>query len=249
VSPRGSKYLVLLAILAASGLVLLASTQTWYTLHLTTAADHPAPVVIPGSTASPALTALSLAGLALAGALAIGGRVARVVLGVLGILLSGCLVLSASLTIADPVASGISTVTTQTGVAGDNSVRHLVASVDSGVWPVVAVIGAVLMLLASVAVFITGRWWPTASRRYQTVRFAPADGSSDASSIEDLLDAESEGNESEDDDFHDDDPGAAGARESSHERTPDDPGAAKAAARDAAIDKWDDLSRGSDPTR
>jgi uncharacterized membrane protein (TIGR02234 family) len=229
---RTVKYLVLLAILVGSGLVLLASTQDWYSLHLTTASGDTAPVVVPGSTAAPALTALSLAGLALAGALAIGGRVARVVLAVLGLLVGGCLVLSVALAIGSPVHSGITVITKQTGVAGDSSVQRLVASVDGTVWPGVALAGSILVVLAAIAVLVTGAAWPSASRRYQPVRFEQADGTQP-----DLDELMREGDD-EDDADADGTPTSEGTGEPER----------KERARDRAIDNWDELSKGSDPT-
>jgi len=201
-SARRIKYTIILVVILASGLGLLASTQTWYTVHLTGAANHPSPLVVPGSTAAPALTALSLAGLAVAGALAISGRIARVIVGILAVVLGGCVVLSAVLAMANPDASASSVVTTATGIAGDTSVTHLIARADATVWPVAALLAGVVVGLAGLTALITTRRWPGASRRYQAARFAPAP----------------------------------------ERAAPENP-------RDAAIDKWDDLSRGDDPTR
>ncbi|MDQ1583534.1 MAG: hypothetical protein QOF36_1588 [Microbacteriaceae bacterium] len=211
------KLILMLSILAGSLLALVASTQVWFSLHLTSAANHTAPVTVQGSVAAPALTALSLAGLALAAALAIAGRIARVVLGVLGALLGACILLSAGIAVGAPEQAGTPAVTTVTGVSGTASVRHLVAGIDSSVWPWVAIVGGAMLVVAGIAVLVTSRSWPGASRRYQAVRFEPADDSAAAF-------AEEAG-----------EPGEA---------TPSGP-----ASRDAAIDNWDELSRGEDPTR
>jgi len=199
---RRTKYTILLVIILASGLGLLSSTQTWYTVHLTRAADHPSPLIVAGSTAAPALTALALAGLAVAGALAISGRIARVVVGILGVLLGGCIVLSAVLAMADPDASASSVVTTATGIAGDTSVTHLIVRADATIWPAAGLVAGVVVALAALATLVTTRGWPAGSKRYQATRFVSAD----------------------------------------EKPEPDNP-------RDAAIDNWDDLSRGDDPTR
>jgi Tryptophan-associated transmembrane protein (Trp_oprn_chp). len=223
---RRVKYTSMLATVAGSGLALLGATQGWYTLHLTTSADHSAAVVVQGSTAAPALTALALAGLALTAALAIAGRVARMVLGVLGVLIGGCVLFSAFTAIADPVRSGASAVTTVTGVAGDTSVAHLVERVDASVWPWVTVTGGVLLVLANIAVLATSARWPGASRRYQAVAaatpVAPALNRPDATE-------QAEAAEQTD--------------------APEQAEAERPSARDAAIDSWDELSRGEDPTR
>ncbi|PJJ63152.1 Trp biosynthesis-associated membrane protein [Compostimonas suwonensis] len=173
---RGSarvKYLILLLVAVSSGIGLLAWSQPWSTLTLLTGATIP----VDGSVAAPALSALSLAGLALAAALAIAGPVFRIVLGILDILLGGCVLLSASLALADPVAAGASAVTTTTGVAGSDSVSALVDSWSSTAWGAVAVAGGILTVVGGLAVCVTSRRWPASSRRYQPVVLVPADGS------------------------------------------------------------------------
>lgn len=200
-SSRRTKYVLLLVIILASGLGLLASTQTWYTVHLTAAANHPATLAVPGSNAAPALTALSLAGMAVAGALAIAGRIARLIVAVLGILLAGCIVLSSVLAIIAPDSTATSVVTTATGIAGDASVAHLIARADATLWPVVGLAAGVIIALAAIAVLVTSGRWPSGSKRYQAVRFAEVE----------------------------------------HQPVADN-------ARDAAIDNWDELTRGDDPT-
>jgi len=210
----------LLAIVAGSGLALLASTQTWSTLHLKAAAGHQAVVTVQGSAAAPALTALALAGLALVAALAIAGRLIRIVLGVLGILIGVSVLLSALSAVTDPVQAAAPAVTAATGVAGRASVAHLVSRVDASFWPWFAIVGGALLILCSLAVLVTSDRWPGPSKRYQAVRFEPT--------------AESHPHGDEAADANPD--AAADA-------------APPAAGRDAAIDSWDELSRGEDPTR
>ncbi|TAM69934.1 MAG: hypothetical protein EPN48_05925 [Microbacteriaceae bacterium] len=222
---RRVKYGILLSVIAAGGLALLAATQTWYTVHLTAEADHAEGIEVPGSVAAPALTALAIAALALALALAISGRVGRVVLAVLGLLVGGSIILSASTAIANPPSTVISTVTKVTGIAGNASVTRLIGTIDAGIWPAVGLIGGILAVLASVAVAVTGRRWPSSSRRYDAVRFTEAGTA------------------------HRDDGTAATGHEtaSTDAAHPERPPAEN--TRDAAIDTWDDLSRGEDPTR
>lgn len=203
------KFGIILAIILLSALALLASTQTWYTLQLSAAANHPGSLDVSGSKAAPALTALALAGIALAGALAISGAIARIVVGALGFVLGGCITLSAVLAIAQPAATGISAVTDATGIGGSTAVIKLITRADSSVWPIVALIVGVLIALAGIAILATIRRWPESSRRYQSAHFEPADGQQ---------------------------------QEHSAER----PKAEN--SRDAAIDSWDELSKGDDPT-
>ena len=199
--PERMKLPAILGILAGSGLGLLAWSQTWFAVRLVdgAAAGGAATHDVGGATASPAIAALALAGLALAGALAIAGPLIRIVLGLLAAVLGGCLVLAASLSSADPVASVAGAVAEATGVAGADSTAGLIASVTATAWPAVAIAGGVLVVLAGVLVVATGRAWPT-SRRYGGGARVAADGT------------------------------------------------AKVATSDRAVDHWDGLSRGDDPT-
>ena len=73
------KLLLIVAGAALGALLLLSWTQSWFSLVL----DGGQRLDVPGQSAAPALSALGLACLALAGALAIAGRVLRIVLGVI----------------------------------------------------------------------------------------------------------------------------------------------------------------------
>lgn len=197
---------VIIATVAGSALGLLSWSQTWFDLRL---ADAPAQgggeaIAVAGSVASPALAALSLAGLALVAALAIAGPAVRVVLGILEVVLGGCLVLATALTLGSPVAAVAPAVTDATGVTGAEPTAELVASVAATGWPAAAVVGGVLLVVAGLVVLVTGTRWPASSRRYRGARLAETSGAR-------LGD---------------------GAR----------------AASDRAIDDWDELSRGDDPT-
>lgn len=204
---RTLKLSTILAVLVGAVLGLAGATQTWYTITLTARAGHFAPVVVTGSTAAPALTALSLAGLALALALAIGGRLARVIIGVVGVLLGVCLVLAS---VGDPrhTAAVRDAISKATGIAGTASVNALIGHVSATVWPAAAIAGGVIIGLGSLAALLTGRLWPGGSRRYDAVRFEETD-----------------------------DQASARPRRAPAPR----PG-------DSAVDDWDELTRGEDPS-
>lgn len=197
----------IVATIVGAGLALLSWSQTWFALELTDASAQGSgdAIAVPGSTASPALAALGLAGLALAAALAIAGPAIRIVLGALEVVLGGCVLLAAWLTLGDPVGAVSPAVTDATGVSGSGPTAELVASADPTAWPVAVVIGGVLLVAAGVVVLATGTRWPASSRRYRAARLA--DAGEPVS-------------------------GAAAGR----------------AASDRAIDDWDELSRGDDPT-
>lgn len=197
------KLLTIVAIVVGAGLGLAGATQTWYTVTLSAASGHAAPVLVSGSDASPALTALSLAGLALALALAISGRIARAIVGVIGVIL-GATVIFAS--VGDPRDSaGVRDVVSKaTGITGTAAVRPLIDKVDASAWPILALIGGIVIVLGSLAAVTTGARWPGGSRRYDAVRFEGADGQTSVTSQE-------------------------------------RPG-------DTAVDDWDELTRGDDPS-
>jgi hypothetical protein len=96
-----------------------------------------------------------------------------------------------------PLAAVAPTVTEATGLAGASAVSDVVASVTPTFWPILALVGWVLLLASAVFALLTWRRWKAGGRRYRTGADAPA-----------------------------------------HVEGPVD-----------AIDSWDDLSRGTDPTR
>lgn len=208
-TPARMKLPSILAIIVGAGLVLLSWSQTWFELVIeaSTAVGAGDPIAVAGNLASPALAALGLAGLAVAPALGIAGPGIRFVLGVLGVVVGGCVLLAAGMSLADPIGSVSAAVTEATGVAGAAPTAELVASAAATPWPWVAVLGGIVLVIAALAVLVTGRRWPASSRRYSDSRLA------------------------------DDTAGAAGAAPS-----------AERPASDRAIDDWDGLSRGDDPT-
>ncbi|ROQ41018.1 putative membrane protein (TIGR02234 family) [Frondihabitans sp. PhB188] len=176
---RSTKLPSILIGFALSGVVLLAYTQTWVSVNVTSPSGGKVDVAAAGSAAAPALSALSLAGLALFGAITIAGPVFRVVLGALEVLLGGCVVLSAILATVDPVASATTAITKVTGIAGRDSVATIVNSHSMTAWPWVALVAGLAMAALGVAVITTSRRWPASARRYQAVRLVAADQTAD----------------------------------------------------------------------
>ncbi|MFT2816252.1 Trp biosynthesis-associated membrane protein [Leifsonia sp. A12D58] len=225
-SARRIKLSLILLILAASVLVLLAWTQTW--VHVTIGAETGVELElqVDGATASPALTALALAGLALAGALTIAGPVIRLILGVLEILIGASVFIASYSVIQSPAAASGPAVTDATGIAGNHSIELTVTAASVTAWPFVAIAGGVVMVIAGLAVIVTSRRWPGSTKRFQAVSLAPVDAESAAA----LADA----------------PDAHSAQASTSTTQASTPMTADAAA-DAVVD-WDELSRGEDPT-
>lgn len=166
---RRVKSLTLLAGLLVSALTLLAWTQEWFHLTLRGAETPVSALTVTGSVAAPALSALSLAGLALVAALAISGPIVRVTCGVLQVAIGAAVVASSLAALQAPIASTTAAVTKATGVSGATSVAALVASAEASIWPWIAVgLGFVTALIGLVVVFTTRRW-PSATRRYEAV--------------------------------------------------------------------------------
>lgn len=210
-SARRLKLGHILVVLGASGLALLAWTQVWVYTAVGQSGSALQSLEVSGSTAAPGVTALALAGLALAGALSIAGPVIRLVLGILEVLLGFSVVLSALLAITDPAAASAGAVTDATGISGADSVVDAVVSAAVTPWPFVALLAGVIMTGAGVGVLATAGRWPGATSRYQAVRFDVAE--------------------------------PAGATDAEGQDTIE----ASAPERDA-VDDWDGLSRGEDPT-
>jgi hypothetical protein len=156
-------------------LTLLATTQTWWTLRI----DGPS-IVVAGTSAAPALSALSLCGLALAAALAIAGPGFRLILGLIQLLVAFTVVLTSILSLKDPEEPSASLITKATGVTGDTSLHHLILGVTYTAWGWIAVLIGILAFLAGAWLLATFRMWPPASRKYQATRFVAADGPRDA---------------------------------------------------------------------
>lgn len=172
---RRLRLYTIFGVIVIAGLSLLTTTQTWWTLHLT---GRSLPIV--GTVAAPALAALALCGLVLAAALALAGPLFRVILGVLEMLLAFTIVLTSIMSLANPDQPSETTVSTATGIAGAKSIAALITSVDVTPWGYVAVVLGFLAFLAGLWIIASSRVWPVATRKYQPVKFAAADGPRDS---------------------------------------------------------------------
>lgn len=170
--PRRYKSRALIATIALSGLTLLTWTGQWFSLSVSGGGAVKRTVLsITGDVAAPGLVALALAGLALAGALAIAGPVFRYALGILQVLLGFTVALSSFVALQNPVHAAENAVTAATGISGSASVAALVTADSVTAWPFLAALFGLLTMAVGVFVFVTNRRWPRSSRRYQAVRF------------------------------------------------------------------------------
>ncbi|MGN6444877.1 Trp biosynthesis-associated membrane protein [Amnibacterium sp.] len=155
------RLVVVLGVLLAGALAVLASTQTFATATVT---GVRAPVVVAGQAAAPALAPLGIVALALGIALTIAGRVARVVLGVVLVLLAAAVLAVSFPSVVDDAAGTKGAIVTATGVS---QVDPFVVARHGTAWPLVAVIAGVLALVLGLVVVIRGRRWTTGGRRFR----------------------------------------------------------------------------------
>ncbi|MET0830592.1 MAG: Trp biosynthesis-associated membrane protein [Microbacterium sp.] len=198
---RRARLLCVLAALAVGAIGVISSTQTWLIVMLDDGAQQE--LAVTGAAAVPVLAPLSLAVLALGGALSIVGLVLRYVFGALTVAIAATVgFLSAQVAFTTPVSAVASTVTSATGITGTDAVASLVSSITATPWPAITLAASALLLVGGLLILATARNWGRSGRRYVSDAAAPA---------------------------------AAGT-EATASRPVD------------AIDSWDDLSRGADPT-
>lgn len=169
---RRARLLSVVAIVLAGAVGIISSTQTWLVVSLVAAGDD---LPVPGASAVPVLAPLSLAVLALGGALSIVGLVLRYVFGALTVAAAGVLVwLTAPIAFAPPVAAVAGTVTEATGISGAGAVADLVTGLSATPWPASTLVAWVMLLAGGLLTLVTARSWRRAGRRYDTERAATA---------------------------------------------------------------------------
>lgn len=178
------------------------------------------PLEVSGSAAMPVLAPLALAALAVAAATSIAGRFLSYAAAVLAILLGSALTVLLWAPSTGHTAAAIApTVTEATGIAGTDAIAALVRRVDTTAWPIIALVLSVVLLVVGLFALVTAHAWPRTGRRYRTSS-RPRGADAAARGVERGLSV------------------AASGETSATSTAPLD-----------AIDSWDDLSHGSDPTR
>lgn len=172
-TPGRLRGLLLAATALLPALVFLAWSQLWFTLTLTASSGDPLPLEVRGDVAASALAPLALAVLTIVAALALAGRVFRMVFGVLEALLGACVIIVTLVSIGDPAASSAHAVTEVTGVSGEESIADLIASTAVSGWPALAVGAGIGIIIVGALVASTAPRWPVSGRRY--ARTTPAE--------------------------------------------------------------------------
>jgi hypothetical protein len=207
-SPRVGRTAAVAVLVVLGGALLATSAAPWLLVPVSTAIAE-ATVSVPGSAAVPAVPASALVVLAGGLAVAIAGRVARVVAAVV-VAGAGLLAAVAAVRfVADPAAAALAASAEATGL------RELAGAPSVTPWPVVTAGLGGLAALAAVTVALGSRRWASGAGGRRFERAAPDGGASSGETAR----AGSAGTEAE-----------------------------PADVRTRAMDDWDALSRGEDPT-
>ncbi|WP_298036207.1 Trp biosynthesis-associated membrane protein [uncultured Microbacterium sp.] len=192
---RRARSITVAGFLLAGGIGIISSTQTWLTV---VRADAGEAILVPGADAIVLLAPLSLAVLALGAAMSLVGTVLRLIFAALALATGGLLgVWTVQLLIDVPLSAVASVVTETTGLAGTTALEMMIAEITASAWPMIALAGWIVLIIAALFALITGAHWKRGGRRFRTDAAPPATTTGPVD----------------------------------------------------AVDSWDDLTRGTDPTR
>lgn len=164
---RRARLIAVLITLATGAVGVISATQTWLTVMLAGGAQQT--IDVPGAEAVPVLAPLSLAVLALGAALSIVGLVLRIAFGVLTVMIALALAVpSTAVAVATPVSAVAAAVTAATGIAGDDAIGVLVASIIATPWPWTTVVCSAILCVAGVFTLATARTWTRGGRRFES---------------------------------------------------------------------------------
>lgn len=150
----------------AAGLGLWAATRTWVLVDVQATTVQVPQIVVDGSQAAPAVTALCVVVLAAALALLIGGKVVRYIIGAISVL-AGTGVISAGLNGAlNPQGAAAGAVAEATGL------KDIVADYQVSAWPMVVAVAGALIVLQGICVLLAAGHWSktTKTTKYDRVR-------------------------------------------------------------------------------
>ena len=157
----GSRPAVVLLVLVGAGLALLAAGRTWVGQPV---AGVPGlrTVTASGQVAAPGVSAAALVAAAGAIALAVAGRVVRMVVAAVELLSGLGIAALVQVVLADPSGALAPTLETATGQAGAGA-----GSASSTGWPWLALVAAILILVGGGVAAWRGRSWGTGGRRFE----------------------------------------------------------------------------------
>ena len=165
-----TRKVVVVLLTVAAGIVLLAAGRAEWIAGTVDGVAGPARASAPGAEAAPGLAGLALVAMASAIAATTSGRIIRWVCWViLAAVAAGVLALSLRSILDAPSVLG-SVAASRSGVTG-----ALEATASATVWPWVAVLAAVVLLVACVGGIIGGRRWGGLGRKYERPSGDPQD--------------------------------------------------------------------------
>jgi uncharacterized membrane protein (TIGR02234 family) len=156
----------LLFVAACAIVVMVAWSQTWSTLSLASGVAGDTPVPVTGQTMAPGLSALALTSIALVAALALAGRVFRIVLGAVQCVLGVVISITSIGVIGDPVAAAAPALISITGLQDVSAIRDIVSQQALTAWPFVSVVVGILTALTGVVILVFSKKWPQSGRKY-----------------------------------------------------------------------------------
>lgn len=161
---RRARTFAVLGFLIAGGIGIISSTQTWVTAQRT---DSDQPLLVTGADALPLLAPLSLAVLALGGAMSIAGTALRYVFAALGLAGALTLIAGTAPVALNPQLSAVSSAFTDaTGLRGADVLEGMIDSLDPSGWGVTALCAWAALLLSSGYALATAHRWRSRTRRY-----------------------------------------------------------------------------------
>lgn len=176
-----SKKLVVTGILLLAAVALIAATQVWLNIELSEGVSAQGALTVTGQQLSPPLAPMALALAALALALTIAGRIFRLVLGALGVLLGAGIVALTLGVLSAPLDAAAGKVTELTGIGGSDATGiAVVASSQVTAWAAITATAGCLAALLGLAVLVWGRRWRSAGRKYETASNAASAAAADA---------------------------------------------------------------------
>lgn len=159
-----SRILLLVALCAAATMV--AWSQQWATLSLTSGAAGDTLLPVTGQTMAPGLSAFGLTSLALLAALALAGVIFRLILGGVQLALGAGIVVTTIGVLSDPVAAAAPALIVLTGIQDVPALKDLVTQEVFTAWPFVSLIFGVLTAVSGILVIVSSRLWPQSGRKY-----------------------------------------------------------------------------------
>ena len=234
---RRSVSTVLGLCVAGGATALFAAGRPWLRLAVSRSAPLPdVSLPVTGGTLEPLVPALAMVGLAGAVAVLATGRRGRLLVGLLLAVAGSVVATCAGLALRAPGQDRTVTMLTDAARAGGLGPHPVVRTTVVAGWPVLAALGGLAILAGGLDTVRRGRTWPTMSSRYE--RAAPADGPADAPAASSASTPTSPSTGRV--------PGAPAAPPAGAAGPP-----AVAGDTDArhAAQLWDQLDRGSDPTR